>query len=62
MAELRRHTDAPICLGFGISSPQTVRQACRVADGAIVGSAIVRRIAELAEAKTRARDPRQERG
>jgi tryptophan synthase alpha chain len=51
VAELRRHTTAPICLGFGISSPRTVRQACRVADGAIVGSAIVRRISELAAAK-----------
>jgi tryptophan synthase alpha chain len=52
VAHLRRHTRAPICLGFGISNRRTVRQACRVADGAIVGSAIVRRIAELAAAGT----------
>ena len=42
--------DTPVCVGFGISGPQTVRQVCRVADGAIVGSAIVRRIADLAAA------------
>jgi len=50
VAELRRHTDTPICVGFGVSSPETVKAVCRVADGAIVGSAIVRRIAQ-AQAK-----------
>lgn len=46
VAELRRKTLLPVCLGFGISSPQTVRAACTAADGAIVGSAIVRRITD----------------
>jgi len=50
VAELRRQVDIPICIGFGISSPQTVSQVCRVADGAIVGSAIVHRIADAAKA------------
>ena len=52
VAELRRHTDTPVCVGFGITRPQTVGQVCRVADGAIVGSAIVRRIADLAAVRT----------
>ena len=46
VAELRKHTDTPVCVGFGISSPEMVRAVCRAADGAIVGSAIVHRIAD----------------
>ena len=42
MTELRRTTGKPICVGFGISTPQHVQAVCSVADGAIVGSAIVR--------------------
>lgn len=44
VAELRAETGKPICVGFGISTPDHVRTVCSVADGAIVGSAIVRRI------------------
>ncbi len=44
--DLRGHTDTPICVGFGISTPPMVRTVCDLADGAIVGSAIVRRIDE----------------
>jgi tryptophan synthase alpha chain len=40
--ELRREAGKPVCVGFGISTPEQVRQVCTVADGAIVGSAIVR--------------------
>ncbi len=43
---LRTQTDLPICIGFGISGPEQVRQLAPVADGLIVGSAIVRRLAE----------------
>ncbi len=43
---LRRQTDLPICIGFGISSPDHVRLLAPVADGLIVGSAIVRRVAQ----------------
>ncbi len=42
---IRRETDLPICLGFGISSPEQVTALRAAADGFIVGSAIVRRIA-----------------
>jgi len=49
VARLRRHTDLPICIGFGISRPEHVRLLAPVADGLIVGSAIVRRVAQAAE-------------
>jgi len=43
---IRSHTDVPVVIGFGISSPDHVREAARYADGVVVGSAIVRRIGE----------------
>ncbi len=49
---LRQRTPLPICIGFGISAPEHVRLLAPVADGLIVGSAIVRRVAE-AETKPR---------
>jgi tryptophan synthase alpha chain len=49
VAELRSHTTLPICIGFGISQPAHVRMLAPVADGLIVGSAIVRRVAEAAQ-------------
>jgi len=49
VARLRRYTDLPICIGFGISRPEHVRLLAPVADGLIVGSAIVRRVAQAAE-------------
>ncbi len=46
---LREQTELPICIGFGISGPETAAMLAPVADGLIVGSAIVRRIAEAAD-------------
>jgi tryptophan synthase alpha chain len=43
---LRTQTDLPICIGFGISSPEHVRALAPVADGLIVGSALVRRLGD----------------
>jgi len=54
VAELRQHTDTPICVGFGISKPETVAEVCRVADGAIVGSAIIHRITDAMDQSTEA--------
>jgi tryptophan synthase alpha chain len=48
VAWLRQETPLPICIGFGISRPEHVRMLAPVADGLIVGSAIVRRVAEAA--------------
>ena len=45
---LKTKTDVPILVGFGISSPEQVKAVAAVADGVIVGSALVRRIAEAA--------------
>jgi tryptophan synthase alpha chain len=47
---LKTKTDVPILVGFGISGPDQVRGVAAVADGVIVGSALVRRIAEAAGA------------
>ncbi len=42
---LRRHTDLPIAVGFGITTPEQAAAVARVADAAVVGSAIVSRLA-----------------
>jgi len=43
---LRALTDVPVALGFGISTPEQVRQASAVADAVVVGSALVRFLEE----------------
>lgn len=45
VAEIKRHTDLPVAVGFGISNPDQAAEVARNADAAVVGSAIVRRIA-----------------
>jgi tryptophan synthase alpha chain len=47
VAWLRERTPLPVCIGFGISEPEHVKKLAPVADGLIVGSAIVRRIADV---------------
>ncbi len=49
VAWLRTQTKLPICVGFGISDAAQVKQVAAVADGVIVGSAIVRRLAGIGE-------------
>lgn len=44
---IRRHTDLPVAVGFGISNPEQARAAAALADGVVVGSAVVSRIATL---------------
>lgn len=44
--ELREMSGRPVVVGFGISTAEQVRLVCSVADGAIIGSALVRRIME----------------
>ncbi len=43
---LKGQTSLPICIGFGISTPEHVKLLAPVADGLIVGSAIVRQVAQ----------------
>ena len=38
---IRRHTDLPICVGFGIRSREQAAELARIADGVVIGSAIV---------------------
>ena len=45
VARLRRHTDLPLAVGFGIKSPEQAAGVARIADAAVVGSALVQRIA-----------------
>ncbi len=46
LARIRAQSTLPVALGFGISSPEQVAQACVAADAAVVGSALVQVIAE----------------
>jgi tryptophan synthase alpha chain len=50
VAELRRHTDLPIAVGFGISTCEQAALVAREADAVVVGSAVVRQIAENGDA------------
>ncbi len=44
VARIRAATPLPVCVGFGVRTPATAREIAAVADGAVVGSAIVDRI------------------
>jgi len=43
---IRKTTSVPIVVGFGVSNPDQARQVASLADGVVVGSAIVKRIAQ----------------
>ncbi|MBQ2260058.1 MAG: tryptophan synthase subunit alpha [Loktanella sp.] len=45
VARIKAKTDLPVIVGFGIKTPEAARAVAQVADGAVVGSAIVDRIA-----------------
>ena len=44
IARVREHTSAPVCVGFGISTPEQAKRVGALADGVIVGSACVKAI------------------
>ena len=46
VARIKAQTDLPVVVGFGIRTPETAREIAGVADGAVVGSAIVGRLAD----------------
>jgi tryptophan synthase alpha chain len=46
LREIKGITKKPVCVGFGVSKPQQVKQIFKIADGVIVGSAIVNKIKE----------------
>lgn len=49
VAAIRATTALPIAVGFGISTPDHVRAVAKVADGVVVGSAIVRQIGDIGD-------------
>ena len=51
---IRRHTDLPVCIGFGIRSPAQAAEAAMIADGAVVGTALVDALAGTLDAEGRA--------
>jgi tryptophan synthase alpha chain len=48
LAQLRTMTDLPLCVGFGVSKPEHVLRLKEIADGVIVGSALVRKLESAA--------------
>lgn len=50
VARVRAHTDIPVAVGFGISGPEQASRVAEVADGAIVGTRLVREAGECAAA------------
>ena len=47
VARIRRVSKVPISVGFGVATPEDAQRIARVADGVIVGSALVKRVADL---------------
>lgn len=43
---VKARTDLPVCVGFGISTPEHVREISKVADGAVIGSWLVNRLTD----------------
>ena len=41
VARIKRHTNLPVCVGFGIRTPEAAREIAQHASGAVVGSALV---------------------
>jgi len=46
VADIRKRTKTPVCVGFGISQPEQAKAVSAMADGVIVGSALVRKVEE----------------
>ena len=51
---VRKRSAVPVVVGFGVSTPAQARAVGKLADGVVVGSAIVQRIAEGGARKARA--------
>ena len=41
---IKTHTDLPVCVGFGIKTPEDAKVISIAADGVVVGSAIIEKI------------------
>jgi tryptophan synthase alpha chain len=53
--QLKAHTDLPCAVGFGIRTPERAAEVAKLADGVVVGSAIVSRVASGLERRLRRR-------
>jgi tryptophan synthase alpha chain len=49
LVEVRKHTKLPVGVGFGIRDPESAASVAKIADAVVVGSALVGRIADLAD-------------
>jgi tryptophan synthase alpha chain len=49
ISRVRQHTSVPVCVGFGIGTPEQARDVGKIADGVIVGTACVRTIGSSAK-------------
>ncbi|MFC5050881.1 tryptophan synthase subunit alpha [Rubritalea spongiae] len=47
--KIKKHTDTPVCIGFGINTPDQAKMVGELSDGVVVGSAIVNQVAENAD-------------
>ena len=54
VARIKRHTDLPVCVGFGIRTPDAARAIAACADGAVVGTALVDALRASLDAEGRA--------
>lgn len=54
VARIKRHTDLPVCVGFGIRTPDAAREIAQNADGAVVGSALIDALRGSLDAQDRA--------
>jgi len=55
VARIRRHTALPVAVGFGIKTPDQAADVAGVADAAVVGTALVQRVASLLDERGRAK-------
>jgi tryptophan synthase alpha chain len=53
---IRKHTDLPIAIGFGVSTPEQARALAKSAEAVVVGSAIVDRVAKIGTDRAGLRD------
>ncbi len=56
VARLKRHTNLPVAVGFGLRTPEQVGEVGKIADAAVVGSALVQIIADHLDDNGRASD------
>jgi tryptophan synthase alpha chain len=54
VGRIKRHTDLPVCVGFGIRTPEAARAIAEGTDGAVVGSALVDALSRSLDAEGKA--------